>query len=264
VPPGADGASAVAGRILVPVFLTVKGEGELVRRPALERAAVFLEPDGRLGVRVDVSNDGNVHVPLTGSIELSSQGTDARARLGIAVGRVLPGTVRTYAGDATVPLPLASTYDVIVTMGLPDEHEAMGDPAIREAFTVDAIPTLDLADVAVCENLDRGPTVSGTLVNDGALGVIPTITFAVVGDDGQAVDSAQAPDRPLVWPGDRVAVAADLSGRLSGGSYTLVANAAFGPDLRVETSLPFSIGGDPSTAAPLCAADDTASPEPQD
>ena len=69
--PDADGTAGVSGRILVPVLLTVHGEGDLTRRPVFERAALFLEQDGRLGGRVAVHNDGNVHVPLTGSFELS-------------------------------------------------------------------------------------------------------------------------------------------------------------------------------------------------
>ena len=259
VPPGTDGTTAVAGRILVPVLLTVEGEGDLVRSPVLDRAALFLEPDGRLGGRVAVRNDGNVHVPLTGSIELSSADPELDTHLGIAMGRVLPGTTRTYNGDATVDWPLAQTYDVEVAMGLPDDTGAMGDPVFREAFQVDATPMLEVAAATVCENVDRGPTLTATLVNGGGLGIVPTVGFEVFDEAKARVGAAPAFEQPLAWPDSSVDATVDLADVLPAGAYTLVVSALFGGDSVVETRLPFTIGGDPLTAAPPCAA---ASPTP--
>jgi hypothetical protein len=261
LPPGANDSTSVAGRILVPVLLTVEAQGDLIRTPVLDTAALFLEQDGRLGARVAVRNDGNVHVPLTGTVVVSSQAPKADAKLGIPMGRVLPGATRTYQGDATLPLPLGSTYDVTVAMGQPATDGTMGDAVINDTFQVDATPALQLSDAAICENLDRGPAVAVTMTDPGSLGVVPTVGFEVLDAAGVPVGSAMATDQPLAWPGETYQLAADLQQRLASGSYTLVAGARYGTNLTTETRLPFSIGGDPATAAPLCAAD-TASPQP--
>jgi hypothetical protein len=254
VPPGADGTTAVAGRILVPVLLTVEGEGDLVPRPVLERAALFLEPDGRLGARVAVRNEGNAHVPLSGSIELTSGDPESQAALGIAPGRVLPGSTRTYSGDATVAGALATTYDVVVAMGSPDDTGTVGDPVFRETFQVDTTPVLELGAATVCENIDRGPSLTATLVNDGALGIVPMVGFEVFDEADARVGAAPAFEQPLAWPYSGVDAAVDLADVLPVGAYTLVASALFGGSSLVEARLPFTIGGDPLTAAPPCAA----------
>ena len=263
VPPGADGTASVAGRILVPVLLTVHGEADLVRSPVLDRAALFLEQDGRLGGRVAVHNDGNVHVPLTGSFELSELDSDVKARLGIPMGRVLPGITRTYNGDAMVDWPLGTTYDVEVAMGLPDDTGAMGDPVFRQAFQADATPVFELGPATVCENIDRGPTVTATLVNGGSLGIVPTVGFEVFDSLGARVGAAPATDQPLAWPDSTADATVDLADILPAGVYTLVVTALFGGNSVADTQLPFTIGGGPPTTAPPCVVvTPTPSPSP--
>ena len=252
VAPGSDGVTGVSGRILVPVLLTVHGEGDLTRRPILDRAALFLEQDGRLGGRVAVRNEGNVHVPLTGAFRLTAADPTADAQLGIAMGRVLPGTTRTYSGDATVDWPLGATYDVEATMGLPDDTGAMGDPVFHAVFQARATPVLEVADATVCENLDRGPSLAATLVNGGSLGIVPLVGFEVFDAAGTRVGAAPAAEQPLSWPDSSVQAAVDLADVLPPGAYTLVVSALFGGDSIAEKRVPFSIGGDPLTALPLC------------
>lgn len=259
-PPGGDAGTGMAGRIVVPVLLTVSGIGELTRRPNIARSALFLEPDGRLGARTEVHNDGNVHMPLAGEVTIAAPGPEIHADLRIPLGRVLPGATRAYATDATLPLPLGETYEITVRLGAPADVTAF-DPLLEATAQAEATPRLTLTDLAVCENIDRGPSVSATVANEGTLGLVPTMTFEVRGVQGGSVrgsTSAQA----VAWPGDRLAVASELPDPLPAGSYTLLARASLGVGEAVEASVPFDIGGDASIAAPPCATA-TTTPAPE-
>lgn len=262
VEPGSEGTTGLAGRIVVPVLLTVDGTGDLVRTTVFERAALFLAPDGRLGGRAEVRNDGNVHVPLAGGFAVSSPSSDLSASIGIPMGRVLPGAVRTYEGDATLPLPLGSTYRVRFTMETGDPEAGATEPLIDETFEIVADASVRVEGVALCENLDKGPSMTAVLVNEGQLGLVPSVSFELL-EDGANIGSARVPDVPL-WPGDSAPFAVDLADRLPSGAYTLRVTATYGPDQTTESQLSFTIGGDPATAAPLCHAipRSTASPDP--
>jgi hypothetical protein len=253
VAPGENAGTAVSGRILVPVLLTVEGRGDLTRLPVLERAALFLEADGTLGVRAQVRNDGNAHVPIAGDAEVAIPGTDRPGRMSVAMGRVLPGTTRVYAGDSSLTLPLGATYDVSLTLGVPADQEALGVPDIHRTFSASAIPELVLEDPRVCENADRGPTVTVGLDAEGDLGVVAAVRFEIRDAAGAPVPGAGASRAVLAWPMDATGVSADLTDPLPAGEYTLVTSAALGGGGAVETRLAFSVGGDPATAAPPCA-----------
>ena len=165
VPPGAADATSVAGQIVVPVFLTVDGQGDLDRTTTLERMAVFLEPDGRLGVRAEVRNDGNVHVPFAGTVGFTAQDPALEASVDLVPGRVLPGVTRTYQGGSTLPLPLATTYDVTLRMGTPDADDRMiGEPVHDRTFTIDATPALELSAATI---RDPAPALVAAAVRDG-------------------------------------------------------------------------------------------------
>ena len=255
VPPGATDTTSVAGQIAVPVFLTVDGQGGVDRTTSLERMAAFLEPDGRLGVRAEVRNDGNVHVPFAGTVELTAHDRTLEANVDLVAGRVLPGVTRTYQGSSTLPLPLAMTYDVTLRMGTSDEGDEMiGDAVHERTITMDATPALELSVLTICENLDQGPSIAAELVNPGSLGVVPTVTFAVLDAMGSPIGSVTAALQPLAWPGSSVSVSAELPVRPASGPYTLVATATYGGSFREELRVPFAIGGDPASAAPLCTA----------
>ena len=170
------------------------------------------------------------------------------------MGRVLPGTTRTYNGDATVDWPLGATYDVEVVMGLPDDTGAMGDPVFREAFQVDG-------DTGARGRRPRPSARTWTVgrpsrrpcVNGGSLGIVPLVGFEVFDEAGARVGAAPASEQPLAWPESSVDAAVDLADVLPPGEYTLVVTVLFGIDSLVETRLPFTIGGDPLTAAPPCS-----------
>lgn len=258
VPETGDNTTGVAGQVVVPVFVTVRGTGDLVDTSELGRSALFLEPDGRLGARVEVSATGNVHVPFVGEVTITDAVRDLDASLQIDAGRVLPGTTRTYATATTLPLPLEGTYHVTVAMGTPDEAERMtGEPVHTAELDVEASAGLALDGSSICETLDGGPNVAAILRSDGTLGLTPAVAFQVLDAGGAPVASVQGATPALLWPAETVIVPARLDAALPSGDYTLVARATAATDIAAELRVPFSIGGDPATAAPLCAT-----PEP--
>jgi hypothetical protein len=259
----APGSTPIAGRIVIPVLLTVHGEGDLIRTTELMRSGLFLEPDGRLGIRAEVANRGNVHVPFIGHIEVTGDQLPTPATLEITLGRVLPGTSRTYAAATTLPLPQDAGYHALVEMGVPDSEGATTfEPTLHGESDVVATPSLALTELSICERLDGPPDVAVTLTNDGTLGIVPTVGFQVVDEAGAPVASTTATNQQLSWPGTEVAYAASLPARLASGSYTLVGAVVYGAGTVIERRLPFSIGGDPASAAPLCETDPVASVPP--
>ena len=67
----ADNVTAVAGQLAVGFMITVDGRGEIEQSAAIGRFAAVLEQDGRIGFRVELINNGNVHlIGTTGMIEV--------------------------------------------------------------------------------------------------------------------------------------------------------------------------------------------------
>lgn len=254
--------TGVAGQIVVPVLITVNGDGDLVTFTELGRNALFLEPDGRLGARVEIISTGNTHVPFAGTLTVTGVDPAVEAKLDIADGRVLPGRTRIYSTETTLPLPMGASYTVTIAMGEPDAEERLTDTPVHSAtFDVLADAGLALSDLAMCETLDGGPRVSATLASTGTLGLIPAVTFSLVDDNGTPIERTEGATPPLLWPQDAVLVDGRLSDPLPSGSYTLVAAAEAADGVTAEQQLAVSIGGDPSTAAPLCPpSDPSASP----
>jgi hypothetical protein len=260
--PSPAAASAIAGRIVIPVLLTVHGEGELDRTTELTRSGLFLEPDGRLGVRAEVANSGNVHVPLIGRVEVTGEQLATPATLDIQLGRVLPGTSRTYAPDSTLPLLPDATYHVTVDMGVPDSENATTfEPTLRGESDVMATPSLTLTGLAICERLDGPPDVTLTLTNEGSLGVVPTAGFQVLDAADVPVASTTATNQQLSWPGTETVYVATLPAPLASGTYTLVGAVVYGDGIVQEARLPFGIG-ESTNPAPPCAPDPAASIPP--
>jgi hypothetical protein len=231
----------------------VAGDGELRTTTELGRNALFLEPDGRLGARVEIVSTGNTHVPFAGTLTVTGVDPAVEAKLDIPDGRVLPGRTRTYSTETTLPLPTGASYTVSIAMGQPDAEERLtGTPVHTSTFEVLAEAGIALSDLAMCETLDGGPRVSVTLASTGTLGLIPAVTFSLVDENDTPIERAEGATPPLLWPQDAVMVEGRLSDPLPSGSYTLVAAAEAAGGVTAEQQLAVSIGGDESTAAPLC------------
>jgi hypothetical protein len=138
------------------------------------------------------------------------------------------------------------------------------DYGVKKRLTRDAdftpVPSLAVVGTSVCENLDRGPTLSVALHNDGGLALQPHIAFAVGDANGTSLGSISPIQPLLVWPGEDGAASVDLADRLASGAYVLtlrIDSAMPDPEGRtavppIETEVPFRIGGLGDGAAPLC------------
>jgi hypothetical protein len=258
---GADTSSHMTGRIEVPVFLTVdNGTDGLVGRPiTIERSALFLGQDGSLAVVTDVSNGGNVHVPLTGHARLTdasrspgpSPSPSPLADIHFTMGRLLPETTRTYVADDLVTLPLDSPYDLTIELGPPEATDAtVMRAAIAHATEhVVATPSMSVGSIDVCRAVDGSYQVSVALVNDGDLGLVPAVTLGILDVNGTEVGNARASVQAASWPGTTVDATGVLAPDLPDGTWTLIARVAYGPDLATESSRSLTIGT--STDAPL-------------
>lgn len=265
-PPGPatspDGnAPVMLGRIEVPVFLTVRGEEGLARRPiSIERTALFLGQDGAATVVADVRNDGNVHVPLSGRALL----TEAPAAPALTspqpvgestfpLGRVLPGTTRTLVAGETLAVTPGGTFDLTVGMGSPDEGDPtrVGKIIAQDTRSIIATGSLSIDGITVCATPDGGHLVTTSLVNDGGLGLTPDVRLAVLSGDGAAVATARVSVQALAWPGSTVTALALIPAGMPDGSWSLVATATYGQGSTTDLSVPFVTGGDP-LSSPAC------------
>jgi hypothetical protein len=250
--PGADAngpAVAVSGRLGVAFLLTVKGRGKLKRAAEIERFAPFLDSDGRIGFRARLRNTGNIHLTPQGSIAVMDAGGERYGALDLPTTlSVLPDGELDMRALGSLPMPPGEQFTASTAI----DYGAKKPLKATAAFDVGP-PAVALTNLAVCENLDRGPTLSARLTDGGPIGVEPRVRFVVTGADGQGVEAA--PETPaLLWPGDTVALTADLGERLVSGDYTLSAEIAFGNAPPETVTLPFRIGGEPAGAAPLCNA----------
>jgi hypothetical protein len=265
--------STVAGRIEVPVFLTVVGDEDLLRRPiVLERTALFLGQDGTLSVLADVTNGGNVHVRLTGAAIVTDPSASPGpshaplpaplGELAITMGRVLPGTTRTYVASGSLSLPLDVPYDVTVEMGPPraNDDDAMREPIVSATERIVASPSMSVGALEVCQGLDGAFRITASLVNEGRLGLVPVVSFELLDATGVLVGTARASVQALSWPGSTVGAVGDLPPGLPEGAWTLVARVSYGEGLATSLSQPFVIGAVPE-APPSCPIPE-ASPEP--
>jgi hypothetical protein len=209
--------------------------------------------DGRIGFRAELVNDGNVHL-ITPSGEVSVENPD-----GVGAGSLefpettplLPGTTSMMTTQGSLPL----------ADGEPYRASAMfswfgSDQSIVATAEFTNAPRLEIEPARVCENLDRGPTLSLVLTNTGTLGLQPLVQLGVVSDVNGPLGSAPVMNGEVLWPGESRTVAIDFPERLASGAYQVVTTVLFDPRLEptvVET--PFQIGGLTGTPVPLCSSE---------
>jgi hypothetical protein len=265
------GASAMAGRIEVPVFLTVEGREDLMRQPVtITRAAMFLALDGTIDVRVDVANGGNVHVPLVGEVEVTAvdqspapSPSASPSPLPIPMGRVLPGTTRTYAATGQLSLPLDKPYDVTARVGPPadDDPNRMADVIQRFSAQVSPSVAVSIPSLTMCAGPD-GLEVTAQMANEGTLGVDVAATFDVRDPSGASVGAIGGSPQAPSWPGSVIDIGGLIPPGLPDGAWSVVAQVTVGDGQQAELALPFVLG-DPATQPAACdATTDVASASP--
>ncbi|MGH2559700.1 MAG: hypothetical protein ACRDJH_11590 [Thermomicrobiales bacterium] len=247
--------AAVAGKVGVAFLVVVEGDGEIERAVALERFAPTLEPDGRVGFRALVRNDGNVHARPTGAVAISDGTGEPFGSLEMPQGgTLLPDDSLLMAARGSLPLDPAARYTARAVVEYGEEEPITAEVAFAPVAAL-TIPTL-----SVCENLDRGPTLTLGLRNEGELGLLPRVELALREADGMALGGATPPDPLLLWPGETVEFGLDYPERLVSGEYVLAVRVDYAmPSADGQTILPpveqetvFAIGGLGDGAAPVC------------
>lgn len=264
VRPAADDPPAgVSGRILVPVLIAVSSDDpddpRPVAEPALDRAALFLEPDGSLLARAQISNGGNVHVQLDGEVAIrraddaddagdaDDASDDPIVSIDMPDGRVLPARSRLYPAADPLTLEPDRSFDVTFTFAVPAHGRHVPEPIIDTTTAVTNSPRIELGPLAACRTETGTLEASLPVTNDGTLGVTLDPQVWVEVPDGGRIAVAQPMRTPLAWPAAGLDIAATIDQPLGAGAYTLVAELAFGPDQTLRSELPFSVeddGGD--------------------
>lgn len=236
--------TAIAGKLVVPFLVTV--EGKLKRKAEIERFAPVLELDGRLGFRLQVANNGNIHWESAGKTFVKSANGPDYGNLDLERDKVYPSRTRTLSTSSTLPIEPNANYSATVELDFGAKKPTKADAEFT--FT----PQLSVTGAA-CENLDRGPTVSTNLVNAGDLGVIAVTNMQVTRADGQPIGQTGVLGPDIAWPNDTATVHADLGDRLASGDYVLTIQVQTGASVDpIVQDVPFSIGGTGPNVAPIC------------
>jgi|SRR5579884_945330 len=247
-------AAGISGQLGVPFLFTVQGEGAIVQQASIERFAPMLESDGRLSFRMLVKNGGNVHVITQGKVEIADANGKHYASLDFPPsGRILPATERILQTQGSIPVQSGATYKAATSMTYGDKKA----PLTADATFKVAPPSVSVGDMTVCENLDKGPTLSASLKDDGDLALEPTIQLGVRTASGTDLGEAALPGPTLLWPHESAAVKVDFPQRLDSGQYVFVVTTQFAPGKPVTKEFPFQIGGTGANVAPLCATQGT-------
>lgn len=253
----------VSGQIAVVVVFEIDGDEEIRREVSVDRFAPVLEQDGRVGFRGEVANEGNIHVPVTGTMELTMAGQDDPfAALDVdSTSALLPTLTGPIISLGTLPVPTGTELiaHTEIYPGNPEEIDDLEPVVIDSEFTVD--PRLAISG-SICENLDRGPTITLGLDNTGTIGLAPAIRVTLV-DAERTILVSLAPDGVVVaWPREDMAIPFDGLDRLVTGEYLLTIESTIvqGQEPTI-TSVPFSIGGVGENVAPLCGTDPATFPD---
>jgi hypothetical protein len=152
---------------------------------------------------------------------------------------ILPRSEELLTPDGSLPLDAGASYRARATLEYGGE-----EPAVAE---VDFTPQAALAIVGLGaeEGGDQGTTIRLGLRNDGELGLLPRIQFALRDADGKTLGTAVPSTPPLVWPGQIADIEAPLPRQLSGGEYVLVARVEYGTAPAIEREAPLRIGAPP-------------------
>ena len=248
----ADNVTAVAGQLAVGFMITVDGRGEIEQSAAIGRFAAVLEQDGRIGFRVELINNGNVHlINPSGIIEVVDDAGASYGNLPIPETiPLLPGNTSVMSTQGSLPMTAGAAYRAeagISYSGLETPLTASTDFMIE--------PLLEAGNITICENLDRGPTLTVELANSGTIGLQPVVFMQVSTADGTSLGSAPVATGQLLWPDEGRVLSIDFPERLPSGEYRLLTTVSFDPlGESIVLDTPFQIGGIDGDPVPFCTS----------
>jgi len=245
----------VAGSLGAVFLFAIDGEGELNRHASLERFAPILEPDGRIAFRAEVLNDGNLYLQATGAVLVTNGADEAAGSL------EFPPTTAQLQRETNV---LSSFGSLPLQPDEPYRAEALLDYNGAEPMTatLEFTPAIALAvtGTALCENLDRGPTLTVNLLNDGTLRLLPPVQADITDANDQPIATGEPGIPALIWPGETGVVTVDFPDRLLSGDYATALRIDYAAPVEdcqtllppLEQEIGFAIGGLGENAIPLC------------
>ncbi len=250
-----NGAS-IAGKIGVAFLVTVDGKGKIKRDVELDQFAPVLEQDGRIGFEALLRNTGNVHASPAGVVTILDSHDKPFGSLEIpASTALLPGDQTVLTAQGSLPMAQSDQYhaEVAVNYG--------AKKAAKKEISFTPIAKLAVTGIQVCENLDRGPTLTIGLKNEGGLGLTPPVTLELRNKSGEVAPQPNSAEAAIIWPGEESTIVAEIADRLPSGDYTIHLRADYAlPDADghevlppIEQDFDFSIGGLGGNAAPLCS-----------
>ncbi|HEY7032522.1 MAG TPA: hypothetical protein VH482_14370 [Thermomicrobiales bacterium] len=248
-PGDASGGSSISveSKVAATVLMTVHGKGKLSTKADVEQFVPVLEADGRIGFGVLLANKGNFHFKPSGNVEIKTAEGDSYGKLEfVDSGLALPGTEQFLYTQGTIPLEPGKQYESSMTLDYGQKKP------IKKKVSFVATANVAIDDPTICENLDRGPTVTVPIQNDGDLAVVPVLQVTINDASGNRVSGVELPAGTISRPHDELKAASDLADRLVSGDYTLVAQFQYGTAAPMTKQVPFSIGGSGPNVAPLC------------
>jgi hypothetical protein len=250
-PDAGSNAGAVSGSISNGIMITVDGDGDIVRSETIDHVAPIIEADGRIGFRAQVTNSGNVHLlEPSGLIQVLNEDESPLGSLEILpTTPLLPGRTQLFGTQGSLPLTPGTTYKAQVSLTYLNAEKP-----VTSEFTFTVASDLAVDNLAICENLDRGPSITLSLRNNGTVALQPGIAVSV-SDPSRELGQAAPDQSRLIWPGEAVDVAIDYPQRLESGTYSLTATIAADPTGQpIVQALPFQIGGLSGTPIPVCSS----------
>jgi hypothetical protein len=234
----------------VPFLFTIAGSGKVSQQATIEKFAPVLEQDGRVGFRALVKSSGNRYITAKGTVQVDQVGKKYGSLDFQETTPILQGNDTLIQTQGSLPMQDGASYKAKVSI----DYGAKKPVTADASFTMSA-PAVAATKLAVCENLDKGPTLSATLENSGDLGVLPAVTLDVKqANGGSDLGNGPLPQPPLLWPHDKTSFAVDFPTRLETGAYVFTVTMQLPNGQPVTQTLPFQIGGNDATTAPLCSA----------
>lgn len=250
-PDAGSNAGAISGQISNGIMITVDGDGDIVRGVSVDQIAPVFEADGRIGFVAQLTNSGNVHLlEPSGVIQvLNADGSPLGSLEILPTTPLLPGVTKLFATQGSLPLTAGAAYTANVSLTY---LHAEKPETSQLGFT--AASDLAIETLSICENLDRGPSITLSIRNSGSVAFRPAIAIAVSDPSRELVTAAPA-EAGLIWPQESTEVVIEYPQRLESGTYSLTATIAIAAAAQpLVQELPFQIGGVNGTPIPICGS----------
>lgn len=239
----------------VPVVVNVQGQQPLTRLAEITAFLPVLEPNGLIGLSVQVANTGNLHHSLEGFAQvIGPEGALPENPTFSPVKLAFPGEQSSFTAEPGLALTAGETYTAKASISYG------GDRPVTEEISFAVQPSLILEDLQIKEAPDEEQQFVLSLVNEGDLALRPRMQASVRSQGGETLGTTLTGGPNLLMPGTTGEMTFSLSRSLAPGSYTLLAEVYYGATGRLSSEREFSIGESQPPAQPSSQAQPQAGP----